>query len=381
MPDRAIASPVRAEQTVSEKIADFDTRVIAHPYLARALDDLSEWVRHPAGATLGLVFGPTGVGKTTLARRFVAAELGQDLAALRKDAYCVPVALVDMPTTETNIFNWSGFYIRAMQKLSEPLPERKLTSDDAFRRRGTGSDAFRLPVRPGANELGRHFEGVLRDRGTRLLCIDEAQHLCRVSSASRLLSQMETIKALSSASQCLFALFGTYDLIDLLVVNGQLARRAHFVHIPPYTLGSVTDRQTWRSILLTFQQHLPIAVDPELPSLDEWLFEGSLGCVGVLKDWLSRSLAHALHNGLAVLTQSVLEQCRHSIVTLATIQEEIDRGERRLRGLLDQREKVRSLIGLPPVQPTNARQPKAPAPGRGRKPGERAPFRDPVGKA
>ncbi|MDF5729753.1 MAG: hypothetical protein PUP92_17525 [Rhizonema sp. PD38] len=72
------------------------------------------------------------------------------------------------------------------------------------------------------------------------------------------------------------------------------------------------DRQDFQAALLALFKQVPLNVD--LPSLmKHWLYfyERSIGCVGVLKDWLIRAVAAALYDQSDTLT---LERLHKSYV-------------------------------------------------------------------
>ncbi|MFS0520189.1 hypothetical protein ACEYW6_36695 [Nostoc sp. UIC 10607] len=57
------------EQSIPERIAYFKNYTMAHPKLLSASQKLMLTVEEPAATSLMFLFGPTGVGKTTLLRR------------------------------------------------------------------------------------------------------------------------------------------------------------------------------------------------------------------------------------------------------------------------------------------------------------------------
>ena len=61
-------------------------------------------------------------------------------------------------------------------------------------------------------------------------------------------------------------------------------------------------------MLLTLLQQVPLEVDREA-LLQHWpyFYERSIGCVGMLKDWLVRAIAAALADGQSVLTLARLQ--------------------------------------------------------------------------
>jgi len=62
-PSELLAQPAEA------RLAYFAARVVAHPRLAQAHQALLDALHASTEASLVLVYGPTGVGKTTLRRR------------------------------------------------------------------------------------------------------------------------------------------------------------------------------------------------------------------------------------------------------------------------------------------------------------------------
>jgi hypothetical protein len=56
-------------QSAPERLAFFSSKMVAHPRLKAVHEAVMHVLRQPAGASLLFVFGPTGVGKTTLRLR------------------------------------------------------------------------------------------------------------------------------------------------------------------------------------------------------------------------------------------------------------------------------------------------------------------------
>ena len=50
----------------AQRLHYFERKLIAHPRLTAVYEAVLQAIRHPAGASLIFVYGPTGVGKTTL---------------------------------------------------------------------------------------------------------------------------------------------------------------------------------------------------------------------------------------------------------------------------------------------------------------------------
>jgi hypothetical protein len=80
-----------------------------------------EALNQPAGASLILVYGPTGVGKTTLRLRREQQLIAEALPDLEQDHARVPVLSVEAAAPESGQFNWKDYYKRALVAWDEPL--------------------------------------------------------------------------------------------------------------------------------------------------------------------------------------------------------------------------------------------------------------------
>jgi len=141
-------------------------------------------------------------------------------------------------------------------------------------------------------------------------------------------------------------LIGTYELVGLATLSAQLSRRSHELHFGRYRAEDPEDQRAFQSVLLTFQRHLPLAQEPDLVGHFEYLYEQSVGCIGVLKDWLNRALAAALEDGAATLTAHHLERQAEPARKLLSLAREIQEGEAALREDGREREDVRRFLGL-----------------------------------
>jgi hypothetical protein len=122
---------------------------------------------------------------------------------------------------------------------------------------------------------------------------------------------------------------------------------------------------------------MPLAEPPDLVTSWEYLYERSIGCVGVLKDWLVRGLATAIRQSAPTLTLKHLEKHALSVSQCDRLIEEAARGESQFREDADALERLRIRLGFPArTHPTQT--PVTAATDR-RRPGQRYPKRDAVG--
>src|SRR5260370_23871994 len=121
--------------------------------------------------------------------------------------------------------------------------------------------------------------------------------------------QLEWLKSMSNTTHVLHILVGTYDLFNFGHLNGQLSRRCLPVHFPRYQLQREEDCIEFQAALLALLHKVPLYCDVETLVGSYWLYfyECSIGCIGVLKDWLPRAGSTALDEGQDTLTLDGLQ--------------------------------------------------------------------------
>lgn len=357
-------------QSTANRLAYFQDKVVAHPHLKEAHQQLWQAIQRPAGASLIFVVGPTGVGKTTLRCRLEQQlwEAGQ--AIMEQDPGHIPVVGLEVAVADADSFRWRDYYQRALLALEEPMIQFKklpdhIQSQGAFRRDGNRSKV--------TAELRWALEQALRYRRPAAFILDEAQHLKRITGGRRLLDQMDTLKSLANLTGTTHILIGTYGLLSFAQLSAQLDRRSYEIHFPRYHIDIPEEMLAFKRIILTFQRHLPLAGEPDLVALAEYCYERCVGCVGVLKDWLTRALSAALEDGQATLTRTVLERQVLPTRKLLQMAREIREGEEALAANNRSQTELRSLLGMPADSPERQIQPS-------QKVGVRNPVRDEVGR-
>ena len=194
-------------------------------------------------------------------------------------------------------------------------------------------------------------EQALRYRRPKAVLIDEAQHLFTLASGRRIEDQLNVLKSLANRSNTVHVLCGTYELLRARNLSGQLSRRSIDIHFPRYDIGEASDRRIFAKILQTFAAQMPFAQPPDLINSWEYLYERSIGCVGILKDWLARALATAMRCSAPTLTLKHLEKHALSVSQCDRLIEEAARGESQLHEDADARGQLRLRLGFP--EPTH----------------------------
>jgi Cdc6-like AAA superfamily ATPase len=267
----------------AERLKYFQGFTMAHPVLQEAKDALITAVEDAAPGSLVFVFGPTGVGKTTLRLRTEQLITEKMLPELAADPGRLPYISVEAIAPETGIFSWKEHFRRMLASMDEPLIDFKIVAPELTDKRD--SKWYQVPDSKVMSTRLRHaVEQALCFRRPKAVFLDEAQHLAKMSSGRRLLDQLDVLKSTASRTQTLHVLVGTYDLLFFRNLSGQLSRRSVSIHFPRYRPDDEQAIDVFRNILLTFQHQLPLKTTPDLVTRGQFLYERSIGCVGVLKN-------------------------------------------------------------------------------------------------
>jgi len=365
-------------QPPSVRIQHFKDFAIAHPLLVEAKNRLLEAIMESAPNSIVIVLGPTGVGKTTLLAKI--RQLLGATAAVQAPADSGRLAVVAMEATppESRTFSWRSHFKRLLLEMNDSLVDCKRRAHSADRApqmmsaypndRGVTAD-YRYAV-----------EQALRYRRPSAVLIDEAQHLFALASGRSLEDQFNVVKALANRCNTVHVLCGTYDLLRIRNLSGQLSRRSIDIHLPRYDVAKAADRRIFGKILQTFAEQMPLPEQPDLTRHWEYLYERSIGCVGILKDWLVKAFSTAVRQSAPTVSLKHLEKYALSVPQCDRLIEEATRGEAQFREDNDAACRLRLRLGFPERtrQPVAAVPASANRPDRQR-PGLRYPKRDAVG--
>jgi hypothetical protein len=378
------------DQPKEARLDYFKAYTVAHPLLSQADQTVWNALREPAGALLIFVFGPTGVGKTTLLAHIEKRLVKQALPRLEEDRDHLPVVKLEAIAPSARQFKWPDFYTRALMAVTEPLIDYKI---DYHALTPLFNEKMGRHVTPrsggDAAALQRSWERVIKYRHPSAILIDEAQHFAKMARGSKLLDQLDHLKSLAVSTKTVYVLAGTYDLLVFRNLNAQLSRRSIDVHFPRYRAVDKGERQAFQQVLLTFQRHLPLEEPPDLIHQWKYCYAHTIGCVGILKDWLTRALAEALENGNKTLLPDVLEHHAMSADRCEQMITDIEEGEKALRydSAADERLLIRLGLERPRSSQTKkeqqgeaADQKETPPQTRNTHVGQRNPNRDPVKK-
>ena len=387
------------------RLAAFKAYAVNHARLDEVDQQLTQAILEPAGFAHVLVYGPSGVGKTTMIRRVTTRVRDVVLHGAEPQALSAPgrllqpLLVLEARPPDGQTFNRADYYRAALLQLGELYyTQRSLVDLDVDRtwdtRTQSTSKGRAVPFND-SPALRRALEEALARHGVRAVMLDEGQHLMHVASGAKLLDQLDWIKSMTNVTGVVHVLVGTYDLLDFRNLNGQAARRGYDLHFPRYRIQHEADRQAFQGAFHSLLLQIPLAMDAQ-ELMDHWYYcyERSIGCVGVLKDWLVRTVASTLHAHLPTLTLAHLQAHALSNAQCESMAMDAHAAEHKLQYAESSREHLWSLLGMSPTplpasspapgaSPPQAAEPSArPAPPpktpRGRV-GERAPRRDVVG--
>ena len=314
------------DESLDVRIKYFQEKTIKHQIQSACLDKALREIFNPKGAQIVFIFGPSGVGKTTIVPKIEQGIAERASERMLNDSSFIPYLSVEAKSPEDGLFDWGDFYTRALKAGEEPLHDQKvrplgyMEGDKHVRR-------VRKRRKMAKSDGRSALEDWLQQRRPLALIIDEAQHLKKINGMKTLINQMDTLKSLANMSKTKIVLIGTYESLDLLKLSGQLTRRTREIHFPRYRWDIKEDRMEFARIVKSFQKNMPLVKEPNLVDYLDLLYKHSVGCIGILKDWLDRSLELCFEDDKQSITKAMLEKTKTDRKSLFRLAQELTEGE------------------------------------------------------
>jgi hypothetical protein len=306
----------------------------------------------------------------------------------------IPVIWIESSAYPSS-YNWKDHWATALQALKEPLIDCKIMPPSGSRY-VTGGLRVGDEIKGAATVFRNSFRTAALERHLHVLINDEAHHMTKARSRTRIIDHAEILKSDASKSGAVFVLGGTYDLLDLANLNGQLGCRTEIVHFSRYQADSNEDLVAFGSAVLSLSERMPLHEPPNLSPHLDYIYEMSLGCVGLLKMWLYETLKAVLEKQKTRLIMSDLEENKLPTEVRLEVAREIYRGEAKLREEDAKEDQIRHYLGLKEGRGQKAGSKANMATGQSKpgeevaegknsrkgraRPGERNARRDPVGE-
>jgi len=321
---------------------------IPHPHYTRVESQLFAQLSMGAPGSVVQLIGPTRVGKSRLIKR-VAEQLVID--EVENDDK--PVVTIEAATTLDGRFSMKHFTMRALEELAHPLV-----------------DAHSRPLRKSQSEthLRMDLEKAIHFRKTRYLIVDEAHHMLRTNRARVAADALDSLKCLANTTGAVLLLAGGYELFTAGLASAQLNGRMRVIEFGRYR-NEGQDERDFLGIMNGLDAHLPWRSGQSLLAHAQFIQLGTLGCLGLLLQWVNAALCEMAACGEERLDLAHFEETRFEEQT-RIIAQEIEAGEHAMRKL-HQSKRATDVA--------HATTTKSPRPAR-RRPFTRKPKRDKVGQ-
>lgn len=311
-------------ETVQKQQAFYETRV-KHPNIDRLLDNLMPQLTPSTESNIVVVTGATGAGKTTLTRNLLKS-LFQDFESLMNDKQgAIPLISVEAYADGSSNPGFKEIYESMLEQLKEPGTDMKVPAKVS-----DGKLSMQPFARGSVPSLRKVVEQALKERGTRVVVIDEAAHFLRFHKEANV---MQTLRSLSNTTNVKWVLVGAFDLADLILQGGEISRRSGIHCLERYRFDRKEDRVAFETVVQKLQDKWPCEQVPNFAAISDALLEMSLGCVGLLKTFLLDASALQLRNDgkwdPAFLQKAVKSNGLREVIRL-----EIEAGEKKVQDVL-----------------------------------------------
>lgn len=297
---------------------------IEHQAFNEAMTKLKRIMATQDDTWLAQVVAPTGAGKTHAATVLHGEVLDKHAEEMKSDPTFMPSVYVSMSLLSDGMrHSWSDDHWKILHALKHPNP-----------RSGNLSEA--------REKLNK----ALVARRTEQLILDEAAHFisgCNFNDIEAIKRRANVVKSLTEDTQTRLVLCATYDLLPMIRVDGQLARRNQVVHLKRYR-NTADDRAQFTAVLRYLDQEYSDHLTVSLVKMDDAIYRGCLGLIGTLRNWLVRASTSAEQSGRRGIAKHDLEETKLSLGELTPMLEGALNGEESLADTLQDHANFEMLL-------------------------------------
>jgi hypothetical protein len=247
----------------------------------------------------------------------------RDATQGQSDQERIPVMRV--PVSLSRSIDWQDYMQAALEALGVSV-----TGNVAIGQTNNPNDTVFAGVKrlstPRAADLRRTLCQCLRDRHPQMMGVDEAQHLCIDNHHGRP-NPMEVIGEIADTTNVVDLLIGTYDALPLVAAAAQLGWKNTAIHFGRYHADATGEWNSFKKILHTLQVRVPFAEAMDFVQMADYFYAGCLGCIGILTDWIDRSINVARSNQKSHLTRKDVELSALSVYQRYMLAKEMKQGE------------------------------------------------------
>ena len=281
-----------------ELLEDFRTLKVKHPRQEEIQQFLLGAISGYRSYTLVDLYGMSGVGKST-----VMGQVARMISSAETNPAVVPSVLVQGSPEDVGAASRLDYYQQVLDQLQHHPAIRDQTKNlPLYINRGKKSSD---PVE--WLQMRNAVEYALALLQVKVVFVDEAQHLLAPDPVRKPTAQLDWLKTLANRTNVLHVLVGNFDLYEYCHLSGQVVRRMRDQQFPRYHLDTQKECEEFVGALKSLLEHVPLTVDvPALLSRWRWFGEWSVGCVGVLGDWIVDTVDALWRKGETVLTIEAL---------------------------------------------------------------------------
>ena len=307
-----------------ESISIIARKRIPHRNWTSALSEAFSALNAATPGEVVCITGPSRAGKSRLIDELI--DMINPPIGLRAEGIMPAVSVLATNCSIAGGFSTKSFTLRALKALEHPFYSIRDYEDE------WDMEVLRRLDRTPETVLRIALEQSLISRKVKYLFIDETQHVMYARGKGNRAAEsiLQSLKCLAQSTGTVLVLVGAYPLLEVLCDAPHMVGRKHQVHLPRY-YNRIEDIRAYEQILREYSKDiiLPSAVG----SLCEWneiLYGETMGCIGLLCNWLRRALALVDARDDEELTLDHILETRRSAVDLEAIADEIVHGEKML---------------------------------------------------